>query len=130
MDWLYDSIVSMSPRLMLPLSFDMRNEQICKTINTSRHSVSLHIIEDWNFESERRMAYPVNTWTLIFGWKWKLSRRTFIDVVSTLIELYWFNVGESTLFQRWNLVENESWADVCLSTLFQRWQNNVEITFK
>ena len=34
----------------------------------------------------------------------------------------------STLFQRWYLVENESWADVCLSTLFQRWQNNVEIT--
>ena len=32
----------------------------------------------------------------------------------------------STLFQRWYLVENESWADVYLSTLFQRWQNNVE----
>ena len=34
----------------------------------------------------------------------------------------------STLFQRWYLVENESWADVHLSTLFQRWQNNVEAT--
>ena len=32
----------------------------------------------------------------------------------------------STLFQRWYLVENESWADVHLSTLFQRWQNNVD----
>ena len=72
--------------------------------------------------------------TLIFGWKWKLSRRTFIDVVSTLknnvettlIELRRFNVDEPMLFHRWNLVENESWADVCLPTLFQRWQNNVE----
>ena len=34
----------------------------------------------------------------------------------------------SMLFQRWYLVENESWADVHLSTLFQRWQNNVETT--
>ena len=39
-----------------------------------------------------------------------------------------FNVDEQMLFQRWNLVENESWADVCLSTLFQRWQDNVETT--
>ena len=30
------------------------------------------------------------------------------------------------IYQRWNLVENESWADVCLSTLFQRWQNNLK----
>ena len=43
----------------------------------------------------------------------------------------WNNVdrqASSTLFQRWYLVENESWADVHLSTLFQRWQNNVETT--
>ena len=41
----------------------------------------------------------------------------------------WNNVDRqrsSTLFQRWYLVENESWADVCLSTLFQCWQNNVD----
>ena len=38
-----------------------------------------------------------------------------------------YNV-ESTLFQRWYLAENESWADVHLLTLFQRWQNNVETT--
>ena len=31
-------------------------------------------------------------------------------------------------YQRWYLVENESWADVHLSTLFQSWQNNVETT--
>ena len=34
----------------------------------------------------------------------------------------------STLFQRWYLVENESWADVHFSMLFQRWKNNVETT--
>ena len=41
----------------------------------------------------------------------------------------WNNVDRqlsSTLFQRWYLVENESWADIQLSTVFQRWQNNVE----
>ena len=32
------------------------------------------------------------------------------------------------MFQRWYLVENESWANVHLSTLFQRWQKNVETT--
>ena len=41
----------------------------------------------------------------------------------------WINVDHqrsSKLFQRWYLVENESWTNVHLSTLFQRWQNNVE----
>ena len=79
-----------------------------------------------------------HTPTLIFVWKWKLSRRTFIDVFqrwqniveATSMELRRFSVDESTLFQRWNLVEKESSADVCLSTLFQRWQNNVETTLK
>ena len=43
----------------------------------------------------------------------------------------WNNVDRqrsSTLFRRWYLVENESWADAHLSTFFQRWQNNVETT--
>ena len=34
----------------------------------------------------------------------------------------------SMLFQRWYLVESESWADAHLSTLPQHWQNNVEAT--
>ena len=73
--------------------------------------------------------------TLISGWKWKLSRRTFIHVFSTLTKQRWNNVDRITsiqrrwtkVFQRWNLIENQSWADVCLST-FQRCQNNVETT--
>ena len=52
------------------------------------------------------------------------------NLETMLIELRRFNVDEPTLFQHWNLVENESWADVCLSTLFQRWQNNVKTTLK
>ena len=43
----------------------------------------------------------------------------------------WNNVdrqSSSTLFERWYLVANESWADVCLLTLFRRWQKNFETT--
>ena len=62
-------------------------------------------------------------------------RRTIVDIstpanTSTLIQR-WNNVDRqrsSTLFRRWYLVENESWADVHLSMLFQHWQNNVETT--
>ena len=39
----------------------------------------------------------------------------------TQVYYSWAWVTQQT-HQRWNLVENESWADVCLSTLFQRWQ--------
>ena len=45
MDSLYGTVVSISPKLMLMVSYDMRNEQVCKTINISRGSLSLHIIE-------------------------------------------------------------------------------------
>ena len=37
---------------------------------------------------------------LIFGWKCKLSRRTFIDVVSTLAKQRWNNVDRILLIQR------------------------------
>ena len=47
-----------------------------------------------------------------------------INVESTLKQRW-----SSTLFKRWYLVENESWADVHLWTLFQRWQNSVETTW-
>ena len=92
-------------------------------------SIHINVESTWK---QRWLSTFINfVSTLIFGWKWKLSRRTFIDVVSTLAKqrsnklTRRFNVDELKLFQRWNLVENESWADICLSTLFQRWQNNV-----
>ena len=43
----------------------------------------------------------------------------------------WNNVDSqrsSTLFWRWFLFENESWAIIYLSAWFKRWQNNIETT--
>ena len=62
-----------------------------------------------------RGHYPANTSTLIQRWNNVDRQRS------------------STLFRRWYLVENESWADVHLSTLFkitfkQRWKNYVSST--
>ena len=42
-------VVLLSPRLTQPLAYDMRNEQICKTINISGRLVSVNIIGDYNF---------------------------------------------------------------------------------
>ena len=39
----------MSPRFMSSVSFDMRNEQICKMINISRYSLLLRIVGDSDF---------------------------------------------------------------------------------
>ena len=55
-----------------------------------------------------------NSSTLIFGWKWKLSRRTFIDVVSTLTKQRWNNVDRITSIQR-------RWTNV-VSTLKFGWK--------
>ena len=52
--------------------------------------------------------------TLIFGWQWKLSRRAFIDVVSTLAKQRWNSVDRMTLIQR-------RWTNV-LSTLKFGWK--------
>ena len=53
-------------------------------------------------------------WTLIFGWKLKLGRRTFIDVVSTLAKQRWNNVNRITSAQR-------RWTNV-VSTLKFGWK--------
>ena len=52
--------------------------------------------------------------TLIFGWKWKLSRRMLIDVASTLTKQSWNNVDRVTLIQCW-------WPKV-VSTLVLSWK--------
>ena len=44
--------VSLSPRLMSLLLYDIIKEQICKKINICKRSVSLYIIGDWNFKSK------------------------------------------------------------------------------
>ena len=55
-----------------------------------------------------------HTPTLIFVWKWKLSRRTFIDVVSTLAKQRHNYVDKITLIRR-------QWTDV-VSTLKRGWK--------
>ena len=45
-DMMYEMIVSLSPRLVYPLLYNMRSEQICKTIIISKGLISLYIIED------------------------------------------------------------------------------------
>ena len=55
--------------------------------------------------------------TLKFGWKWKLSRRMFIDVVSTLTKQRWNNVDRVTLIQCW-------WPNV-VSTLVLGWKGKL-----
>ena len=52
--------------------------------------------------------------TLIFGWKWKLSWRMFIDIVSTLTKQSWNYVDRVTLIQCW-------WPKV-ISTLVLGWK--------
>ena len=50
--------------------------------------------------SSFKVCFPGSTSTLIFGWKWKLSRRMFIDVVSTLTKQRWNNNDRITSIQR------------------------------
>ena len=53
---------------------------------------------------------------LIFGWKCKLSRRTFIDVVSTLAKQRWNNVDRITSIQR-------RWTKVVSKLIFRsKWK--------
>ena len=77
----------------------------CSRITYKTYFPSKHI----NVEStlkQRWSSTSINVVsTLIFGWKWKLSRRTFIDVVSTLAKQRWNNVDRITPIQcRWTNV--------------------------
>ena len=51
-DMMYETKVSLSSGLVYPLSYVIRSEQICKTINISLRLVSLHITADYNVESQ------------------------------------------------------------------------------
>ena len=85
---------------------------------------------------------PANTSTLIFGWKWKLSRHTFIDVVSTLaknnvettltelrrFKVEWINVVSTLKFGwKWKL-SRRMFIDVVSTLTKQRWNNIDRIT--
>ena len=75
--------------------------------------------------------------TLIFGWKWKLSQRIFIDAVSMLAKQRWNNVNRITSIQRrwtnvifqrfkfgwkWKL-SRRIFMDVVSTLTKQRWSN-------
>ena len=62
-------IVLLSSRLVEPLSYVMRNEQISKTSNILMGLVSLYIIGDWNFESEWEWWIQ----SIIFKFRWNLK---------------------------------------------------------
>ena len=79
--------------------------------------------------------------TLIFGWKWMLIRRKFIDVVSTLAKQRWSNIHRITLIQRrwtnvvstlkfgWNWkLSRRMFIDVVSTLTKQRWNNIERIT--
>ena len=73
------------------------------------HSPSKHINVESTLKQHWSSSFINVVSVLIFGWKWKLSRRTFISVFqrwqnnveTTLIELRWFVVDDPTLFQGW-----------------------------
>ena len=71
-------------------------------------AITLQTHQRWNNVDRQRSS------TLMFGWKWKLSRRTFIDVVSILSKQRWNNVDGITSIQR-------RWTNV-VSTLKFGWK--------
>ena len=99
-----------------------------------------------NFESTLKRRWSSSTFinivsTLIFGWKWKLSRRTFMDVVSTLTKQRWSNVDRIMLIQRqwinvvstlkfgWNWeLSRRMFIDVVSTLTKHRWNNIERIT--
>ena len=70
--------------------------------------------------------------TLIFGWKWKLSRRMFIDFVSTLTKQHWNNIERIMSIQfRWPSVVLTlifGWKCKFSSALLRRRENSTETT--
>ena len=70
-----------------------------------------------NVESMLIINVHRRCFTLIFGWKWKLSQCMFIDVVSILTKQRWSNVDRVTLIQCW-------WPNV-VSTLVLGWKGKL-----
>ena len=76
-------------------------------------SIHINVESTWK---QRWLSTFINVVsTLIFGRKWKLSRRTFIDVVPTLAKQRWNDVDRITSVQR-----NEPlWEKVFLNKNFE-----------
>ena len=99
-------------------------------------SIHINVESTWK---QRWLSTFINVVsTLIFGWKWKLSRRAFIDVVSTLakqrsnkidtsIQRRWTKVV-STLKFGWKWKLSRRMFIVVVSTLTKRGKNVERIT--
>ena len=74
------------------------------------------LIFGWKWKFSRRTFIDVVS-TLKFGWKWQLSRRMFTDVVSTLTKQRWNSVDRATLVQCW-------WPNV-VSALILGWKGKL-----
>ena len=78
----------------------------CLVENESWTDVHLStLFQRWQNNVDR-IASIQRRWTKVvpslkFGWKWKLSRRMFVDVVSALTKQRWNNVDRVTLTQCW-----------------------------
>ena len=76
LDWLYNTTISLSPKPKSPLSY-MKNEQIHKTSNISRCSVSLHILETKILNLGYNGAFKVLNHSLpmqLFPTNWKQQK--------------------------------------------------------
>ena len=86
------------------LAFTGKFSPKCKKNRSLQPSKHINVESTWK---QRWLSTFINVVsTLIFGWKWTLSRRTFIDVVSTLAK------------QRWNILDR-------ITSIQRRWTNVV-----
>ena len=78
---------------------------LLQTINGLKRLPSKEINVESTFKQRWSSTFINVVSTLMFGWKWKLSRCAFIDVNSTLTKQHWNNVDRITSIQsRWTNV--------------------------
>ena len=91
----------------------------------------------WNNVDCQRSSTLLQRWYLVENKSWvdvhlsTLFQRWQKNIEATSTELRWFNINEPMLFQRWNLVEIESYRscfNVDKTTLKQHWKNYVNST--
>ena len=76
------------------LAFTGKFSPECKKFWSLQSSIHINVESTWKQSWLPTFINVVST--LIFDWKWKLSRRIFIDVVSTLTKQRWQNYVDST----------------------------------
>ena len=117
-------------------TLNQRWNNVNRQRSSTKMKMKMKVQQRWN--NVDRITSIQGRWTnvvstLKFGWKWKLSQRMFIDVVSTLTKQRWNYVDRVTLTQCW-------WPNVFFnvgirlkrkveSTHIHRcWENSIEPT--